>query len=151
MVTVEKGTQQRKPACISAFSNKDQPPTAEEVLALVGAKLSLWEELTAFISESYGIEGVLRYYGKSYGWQIWYQKSKKTLVALYPQKDGFVVQIVLGPSIVDKAFQLPLGATVRGKLEAAQQYPEGRWLFIEVHSKEDIADIKKLLVLKWPP
>jgi hypothetical protein len=135
---------------ISAFSKKDHPPTAGDVVAIVGAKRALWEELTAFTSDSYGIDGVLRWYGKSYGWQVWYQKSKKTLVALYPQKDGFVVQIVLGPSLVDNAFQLSLSANVRGKLEAAHQYPEGRWLFIDVQSEEDVVDIKKLLILKWP-
>lgn len=147
---MEKRPQQQRPICMSAFSRKELTPTAGDVLALVGAKRALWEELTAFISDCYGLEGVLRWYGKSYGWQVWYQKSKKTLVALYPQKEGFVVQLVLGPSLMDKAFQLSLSANVRGKLEAAHQYPEGRWLFIDVQSEGDIATIKQLLILKRP-
>jgi hypothetical protein len=136
---------------ISAFPNKDQEPTMQDVSAIAGAKLPLWEDLVAFISENYQIEGVFRYYGKSYGWQLWFQRSRKTLVSLYPQQDGFVVQIVLGPTLVDAASQLSLGTNVRRTLEGAQQYPEGKWLFIEVSSKEDIEDVKKLLLLKRKP
>jgi len=74
-----------------------------------------------------------------------------SLVSLYPQHDGFVVQIVLGPTVVDAASQLPLGTNVRRALDGAQQYPEGKWLFIEVNSNEDIEDVKKLLLLKRKP
>lgn len=133
---------------ISAFSRKDQEPTLQDVSAIVGAKLPLWEDLVAFISEHYHIAGVFRYYGKSYGWQLWFQRSRKTLVSLYPQQNGFVVRIVLGPTLVDAASQLLLGTNVRRTLEGAQQYPEGKWRFIAVSSNEDIEDVKKLLLLK---
>jgi len=34
--------------------------------------------------------------GKNYGWNIWYRKSGKSLVSLYPQEKSIVAQVVLG-------------------------------------------------------
>jgi hypothetical protein len=70
---------------------------------------------------------------------------------MYPGEDSFTVQIVLGQTPAEKASSLKLGRNVRNVLENAHQFPEGRWLFIKVNSKQDISDVQQLLLLKERP
>ncbi len=71
---------------IGLFADKDYQPTETAVLAALGAKRALWEELTQFIADNYPIPGEWNFGGKNYGWNLWYRKSGKTLITLYPQK-----------------------------------------------------------------
>jgi len=59
--------------------------------------------------------------------------------------------IVLGPTLTKEAFGLKLGKNVRKILECAHEFPEGRWLFIIVESKQDLSDVEHLLQLKARP
>lgn len=89
--------------------------------------------------------------GKKYGWNIWYRRSGKTLASLYPQREYFVAQIVLGKAQVEKAFQLELGEHVRTVLAETPQLHDGRWLFIQVRTEQDVADVQALLQVKQRP
>ena len=73
------------------------------------------------------------------------------MLSMYPGEDSFTVQIVLGQTPAEKASSLKLGRNVRNVLENAHQFPEGRWLFIKVNSKQDISDVQQLLLLKERP
>jgi len=61
------------------------------------------------------------------------------------------VQIVVGPTQIEKTSDLGLGENVRKVFEDAHQFPEGRWLFIKIKSKRDVNDIQQLLLLKSRP
>jgi Protein of unknown function (DUF3788) len=135
---------------VSFFAEKDKPPALSELFSVIGEKRFLWESLNGFISDNYNIAGELKFYDKSYGWMVWFRKAGKTLVALYLQANVFIAQIVLGPSLVDKVPELFIGENVRISFEKANQYPDGRWLYIKVISGKDVEDIEKLLLLKQP-
>lgn len=133
------------------FTDRTHQPTRQEIQAALGSKRPAWEELTRFVSEKYGGEGELKFYGKNYGWAVRFRRSGKALLSLYPGKNWVTAQIILGRPQVEKARVLKLGKNVRQTLESAHQYPEGRWLFIKVGSKKDISDIEALLLLKSRP
>lgn len=136
---------------ISIFTDKEQQPTMEEVFAAVGPKRPLWENLTRFIAENYRIEGDFTFYGKNYGWAIRFRKGGKALLSIYPGKESFTVQIVIGLTQAEKAFRLSLGKNVRKVLEDARKFPEGRWLFINVETEQDVDDVQQLLMAKARP
>jgi len=136
---------------ISILSDKAHQPTPQEIRDVLGPKLSLWEKLTQFISDNYQLPGELSFGGNKYGWNIWYRRSGKTLVSLYPQQGCFIAQIVLGKDQVEKAFQLKLGKNVRTVLEETPQLHDGRWLFIKVRTAKDVKDIQELLQVKKRP
>lgn len=136
---------------IGLFADKDYQPTETAVREALGAKRPLWEALTQFIADNYPIPGEWNFGGKNYGWNLWYRKSGKTLVSLYPQTGCFVAQIVLGKDQVEQALALKLGKNAKTVLAETPQLHDGRWLFIKVKTKQDVADIQQLLQIKRRP
>ena len=66
--------------------------------------------MTRFLAEAYPeIPPELSYGGKKYGWNLWYRKSGKSLLSLYPQEGYFVAQIVLGNAQVEQALAVGAG------------------------------------------
>jgi hypothetical protein len=136
---------------ISAFGDKGREPGQAEIAAALGEALPRWHRLAAFMTATYGVEGALKHYGKSYGWMLWFRRSGKTLLALYPQQDALVAQVVLGPSLIEPALALPLPSPVRLAIEQAHPYPEGRWLFLRVTTDDEAAAVEQLVLLKQRP
>ncbi len=121
------------------------------MMDVVGERDSLWRAATDFMLATYGCEGELKFYGKSYGWMLWFRVGGRSLLALYPQVNGVMVQITLGPKLVDEALTLPLRPAFRRALEEAHPYPEGRWLFVPLEGDEEVEDLESLVLLKKRP
>jgi hypothetical protein len=119
-----------------------------EISTSVGSKKDLWDSLERFAAENYRTKRDFAFYGKNYGWAVRFRKGGKALLSMYPGEGSFTVQIVLGETPASKASSLSLGKNAENMLESAHQFPEGRWLFIRVSSKQDIRDIQQLLLLK---
>ncbi len=133
------------------FCEKDHQPTTREIFHALGSKRPLWETLTQFISDNYEIPGLLNFGGNKYGWNLWYRKSSKTLVTLFPNDEYFVAQIVLGKDQAEQASQLKFGKNVQKVIQGTPQLHDGQWLFIKVKSKKDVKDIEQLLFIKKKP
>jgi hypothetical protein len=133
----------------SAFVEKDHQPAMKQVLATIGVKQPLWENLIRFVADNFDIkEGDFRFYGKNYGWALRFRKRGKALLSLYPAKESFTAQIIIGPSEAQKAANLTLGENSKKVLESTHEFHEGRWLFLRVESDQDVKDVKQLLMLK---
>jgi hypothetical protein len=94
---------------------------------------------------------LFKFYGKKDGWVLWFGKSGRPLLSLYPRADSFIALVVIGPTVVDKAKALPLGGKAKAMLDGAREYHDGRWLFIPVESGDDVSDIEHLLLAKVRP
>jgi hypothetical protein len=136
---------------IGVFIEKDRRPKRKDVESSLGAKFDLFGQLTAFMDEAYQMKGEWTYGGKNYGWNIWYGKSGKTPLNLFPQKGHPVAQVVLGMEQVEKASALTLGAHVKDVYSRAPQFHDGRWLYIPVRTKRDVIDNQALIQLKRKP
>jgi hypothetical protein len=134
---------------IGIFTDKERPPTIDQVLEAIGPKRSAWEKLTRFIQEEFAAREEFRFYGKNYGWALRFRKGGKALASLYPAETSFTVQVILGEADVKRARGLPIGKHVRQIIEQAYAYPEGRWLFIPIQSAKDVRDAQQLLALKF--
>ncbi len=136
---------------IGLFVDKEHQPTTQELCECLGSRYALWEALTQFIADNYALPGEWTFGGKNYGWNIWYRKSGKTLITLYPKPNGFVAQIVLGKAHVEQALALKLHKNVARVLNETAQLHDGRWLFIPVQGPQDVRDIQHLLQVKRRP
>jgi hypothetical protein len=132
----------------SSFLDKKVPPSEAELETVLGAALARWQALVHYLLYHYDMPGELTYGGKKYGWCLWFRRSGKSLLTLYPQRDGLVAQVVLGRDQVEKALKLQLGAHVAQILDNTPQLHDGRWLFIPVETEEDVSDVKALLGCK---
>jgi hypothetical protein len=133
---------------VGSFVEKQHQPTMREVFASIGSKKGLWENLEKFVAEKFRTKRDFVFYGKNYGWALRFRKAGKALFSMYPGERIFTVQIVFAGTPAKKASSLKLGRNTRNVLESAHQFPEGRWFFIKVNSKQDLRDIQRLLLLK---
>lgn len=136
---------------IGIFTDKTHMPTEAEMQATLGAVYPLWQQMLVFIEEKYQMPGELSFGGQKYGWNVWYRKSGKSLVSLYPQTGSFIAQVVLGKDQVEAALGLVLGEKVGRMLRETPQLHDGKWLFIPVSSASEEKDIEQLLLVKKRP
>jgi hypothetical protein len=135
---------------IGAFVEKQHQPSVREISHSIGASKELWDSLLRFVGENYRTKRDFVFYGRNYGWALRFRKAGRALLSMYPGEGVFTVQVVLGEAPARKASSLKLGKNARNVLESAHHFPEGRWLFIKVNSKQDLCDIQQLLLLKEP-
>jgi hypothetical protein len=134
---------------VGIFTEKKHHPAECEILEALGRALPLWDELIAYILETYPCEEDFKFmYGKNYGWARRFRIKGQLLTSLFPAKDCFKAQVNLGPEAVDEALGMNLGSNVQQAIAGAIPYPEGRWLFIAVESAGDMQDIQRLLKLR---
>jgi hypothetical protein len=136
---------------ISCFVDKNHPPEPDEVNKALGIALPLWSRLVDFIASNYSMIGDMTYGGKNYGWNLWYRKSGKSLLSLYPQESTFIAQVVLGREQLEKALTLTLGENVGRVLKETPSLHDGRWLFIKIECETDVKDVEQLLLVKKRP
>ena len=134
---------------VSFFADKTHQPTGAEIRGAMGPWFSTWQELTQWLRENYPIQEDFKFlYCRNYGWGLRFRIKGKLLINLYPGRGNFTAQIILRPEAVEAAQSIELGENARQAIERANPYPEGRWLFIPVESKNDLEDVRRLLALR---
>ena len=134
------------------FTDSRHQPSPEEVRLALGSRTPLWERLTQYIETRYQIAGEWSAWGPAkHGWGLRYRRKGRALVALYPQKEMLVAQVVLGKAQAERALGLKLGERASKMLREAPQLRDGRWLSIPVLTEADAGDVEQLLLVKMRP
>ena len=133
--------------------NKECKPTEAEMLKWVGKRAPLWSDLTEYLASHYDLVTKIDFGGKKYGWSIGYRKSGRTLIGLFPERDGFTALVILGKKEVVKTETIfdKLSKKVQKVFRETDQLHDGRWLWIRPSTKKDIESIKMLLSAKRRP
>ena len=130
------------------FTDKIHKPTNEEVTEVLGTVQSTWQVIVNYIEIQLKAKGEFKFYGKNYGWALRFNKSGKSLVALYPSKNEFTVQIILNTKQVEKALLEALDSRIKNIILDTPEIHEGKWIYINVTSGSDVIDIEKLLLIR---
>lgn len=133
------------------FGDETKAPGDEEVAAALGRSRAAWKRLREFLAENYGLAGEWVYYGPKSGWVLRYRKGGKALTTLSPFRGYFNVQIVLGRADYERAREATLSASMRAAVDNTHVYHDGRWLFPEVKTLNDLGDVTTLLLVKRKP
>ena len=137
---------------MGTFTGFDHQPSVEEIQQALGSRYPLWERLTRFIDTHYQAAGEWSRWGPAkQGWGLRYRTKGKALVALYPQKERIMAQVVLGKAQAKRALGLKLGEKVSKMLREAPQLRDGRWLSIAVFDEADARDVEQLFLVKMRP
>jgi hypothetical protein len=134
--------------------HKDHKPSEKEILDYLGGKAGqAWADVVSFLRTSYDFSPELDYGGTKYGWSTRYRKSGKSLCTLYPEKGAFTMLIVLGRKEVEQFEEHinDFGTKFVELFKSAQQFYDGRWLWIRILDKSDAEDIRQLLTMKRKP
>ena len=136
-------------APFSFFVDRARKPDRGSVRKVLAGARAAWDDLEAHLSETYALEDSFHFmYGERYGWALRFHRSDRLVLAMYPNRGHLTVQIILGRAQVALAGAMVLPPFVARALDAAKDYPEGRWLFIPVRSAKSARELRSLIALK---
>lgn len=134
------------------FSNYSHQPSEGDIRLALGKRYPLWQRLIRFIHTHYQIQGKFSTWGPAnFGWGLRFRYKGKSLVALYPQKEMILAQVVLGEAQAERALSLTFGEKVNKILHESPQLRDGRWLSIPILDEIDVEDVERLLLTKMRP
>jgi hypothetical protein len=140
------------PGSFGSFVDRTREPTIASVRSTLSRACKAWDDFEGHLAETYGLKGSFHFmYGARYGWALRFLRGGRLVLAMYPNQDRLTVQIILGPAQVAAATSMGLPPRVLAVLEAAKNYPEGRWLFIPAKSLASARELRPLIALKVSP
>lgn len=132
-------------------------PSAGDIGEYLKEAKLLWDELTAYIEETYQVkpQNAFSKCSMQPGWNIKYRKSGKALCTLYPMEGYFVALVVVGSKEEEQVrvtMEAGLFSDYVKELYKKTSYSAmGKWLMIEVRDKAVLDDIHLLLNIRITP
>jgi hypothetical protein len=134
---------------LSAFFDKELPPTDRQVASILGATAPLWESTVTKITEQLpDVSTAWGFTSKATGWSLRVKLDERIIVYLTPTDGCFLASIGLGRRAVEAAQAAKLPKSMLAVIDAAPQYAEGRGVRFPVRNSNDVAVLLKLAVIK---
>ncbi len=86
--------------------------------------------------------------GQKWGWSLQLKQKKRTVLYMTPCKGYFLAGFALGEKAVKAAHESGLPESVLNIINGARKYAEGRAVRVEVRTKKDLDNTKKLAAIK---
>ena len=133
----------------SAFDDKTREPVEDELAAVLGQSVELWNRLVADVNSEFNpLAKDWTYSGKKWGWALRLKHKKRAVLYLTPSEGFFYAGFALGQKAVDAAHGSGLSSSVLAVIDSSQKYAEGRAVRLEVRSEEDVRDVVQLASIK---
>ncbi len=131
------------------FSNKSQPPTAQQLEEILGSSVILWLEIEAYVKQQYPKALCeWNFPGAKYGWSFRIKDKKRAIIYLLPDHGFFKVAFVFGAKATTHILESAVADSIKSELLQARVYAEGRGIRIAVQDESPVEDIKKLVDVK---
>ena len=121
-----------------------------KVCHIVGNKKELYKDLVDFLQTNYQPQVKFTFSKKS-GWTVFFRKGGKPLCYINLQENGFTVTVVIGVTLSDKVSKCGVSENTKQMFNVAKQHFDGKWLHFDVTNRDQIKDIKELLLIKKNP
>jgi hypothetical protein len=132
----------------NAFIGKTTLPTEQEVSAPLGPTAVVWKQLLDWLAEQGVADLEWKSVSAKYGWGLRMKLKKRTIVYLGPCAGCFRAAFVLGDRAVAAARKSDLSKCALKLLDEAPRYAEGTGVRLMVKASEDLADVRKLALVK---
>lgn len=131
------------------FNNKLQEPTHEMLSLALGKTKELLDSIFLFIETEFGdFHPEWKYYGTKFGWSLKLFHKKRNVVFVEPEDGYFSLAFAIGEKAFKEIIDSEISDTIKQQLSAAKVYVEGRALRLEIHKKEDLESIWKIIRIK---
>jgi hypothetical protein len=131
------------------FNDKTERPDLARAESAIGAARPLWDGVLEDIAALTRARPAWRFYGRNYGWALAFKKGGRALAALFPDKDGFTVLVVMSAAEADTALaDAALSAARRELIASLPRFKEGCWVFVAVSDAARAADARRLIAIR---
>lgn len=134
---------------LSAFADKRQPPTENDLKRVLGKSFSAWLRLIQLVSDRIApISQVWGFTSASTGWGLRLKCKDRVILYLTPGEGHFLVSFALGQRAIAAAQTRKLPVALLKAIDSAPRYPEGRGLRLEVRHTREVAALATLAEIK---
>lgn len=130
------------------FTDKTLMPTENIIREVIGKSAKNWDILFNYLSEDLKLKAEFRFYGVNYGWAMRFIKSGKSIIAIYPNKNCFTVQIILNKNQVDSALSENLDLRIVQTIKDTEPIHEGKWIYLVINESTEMKDILKIVQIR---
>jgi hypothetical protein len=140
---------EEEPVALSAFDDKSKKPRASDLERTLKRASAHWNSLIQHIASEYPpLDEMWTFAGAKWGWSLRLRQQKRAVLYMTPCEGYFFVGFALGEKAVKAAHGSSLPDSLLAVLDEANKYAEGRAVRIEVRSKKDLDNAKKLASIK---
>ncbi len=131
------------------FMDKSVQPNNKMLEEVLGKSYRYWEEIKSSLEKEYGeLKEEWKYYGPKSGWGLKTLLKKRNLFFFAARGKHFFIAFIFGEKAVSAVKQSDLPKSIIDELLNAKKYAEGRGLRIEVKSRTEVEQVKKLVAIK---
>jgi hypothetical protein len=135
---------------LSAFAERANSPTDDDLRAVLGPAYPSWGKVLAAVRERISpIAEVWAFTNTTTGWGLRLRHKERVILYMTPQQTQFLVSFVLGEKAVVTAEATRLPAAIRDAIAAAPRYAEGRGVRVVVKGARQIPGLAALAQIKW--
>lgn len=132
---------------------KDPLPTYGEIRGFIGTAVGSFDDIIGFIEKNYDFEREIYYGGRKFGIMVRYRRKGKTLIQIFPEKDGYEVVLIYGKKereiFESRRSEFPEYLT--RIYDDTREYHDGKWMLIRIKDKRFDRDLKELIRIKKRP
>lgn len=134
--------------------NKEPLPTYDEIRDFIGASaVKNFDRIMGFIEENYDFDKEIVFGGKNYGVMVRFRKSGKTLVCLFPEKDGFSCVLIYGKKEIEQfeSRKNEFSDYMVNIFNETKQYHDGKWQLIRISDDKYLNELEEMIKIKKKP
>jgi hypothetical protein len=127
------------------------PPSDRELVELLGRSSAHWKTLHQHLTSEFGpLDERWSYSGKTERWslQLKRRRNKRTILYMIVCSGHFLAGFALGEKACQAAHAGALSEAVLEIIDQAPKFGEGRGVWLEVRTKADLDDVKRLAGIK---
>lgn len=129
------------------FTDKNTRPDPVSIDEVIGKARQNWDALLQHLDDS-KLKGEYKFYGINYGWALRFNKSGKSVIALYPGKDNFMVQIILNQNQLDAAIEQVKNPDFLKVIHDTGSIKEGKWIYLLINETSDLDDVFTMITIR---
>lgn len=130
---------------LSALDDQSKKPDDAALRSVLGRVTPHWHTLRSSLGS---LDGQWNFAGAKYGWSLRLLNKKRIIIYMIPCRGFFLAGFVLGEKAVAAVHASGLPSSIVDAVMAAPRYAEGRGIRLEVRTRVDVENMKKLAVLK---
>jgi hypothetical protein len=134
--------------------NKDPLPSYDEIRNFIGdIAVRQFDRLVKFVEENYNFNKEVYFGGKNYGVMLRFRKSGKTLLSIFPEKNGFSIVLVYGRKEIEQFENRKneYSSFITSIYDATKQYHDGKWLLIRIEDDRYLNELIEMIKIKKKP
>ena len=132
---------------------KDPLPKYTELRRFIGKAILPFDEIITFLDKNYDFQREIYFGGKNFGVMVRYRKNGKTLIQIFPEKDGFEIVLIYGKkereAFESRKKEFPKYLT---KIyDNTKEYHDGKWMLIRIEDSKYNNELIEMIKIKKKP